>query len=196
MAEPNGNYIEHCHWLLALPLSLTATHSFSSRSWRVILLGYTNCDHRSERELCRTLSLAACTSAKSHRHPFVQQPSRTRNSFGVLVVTACSCSQYLLQPVHAANTCCYSLFLQSILVVTACSCSQYLLLQPVPAANICCYSLFLQPIFVVTDCSCSQYLLLQPVPAASTCCYSLFLQPVLVVTACSCSQCLVVTACS
>ena len=83
MAEPNGNYIEHCHWLLAFPLSVTSTYSFSSRSWRVILSGYANCDRRSERELYRTLSLAACASAKCHDHPFVQQPSRKRNSFGV-----------------------------------------------------------------------------------------------------------------
>ena len=68
MAEPNGNYIEHCNWLLALLLSLTATHSFSSRSWRVILSGYANCDRRSERKLYRTLSLAACASAKCHLH--------------------------------------------------------------------------------------------------------------------------------
>ena len=83
MAEPNGNYIEHCHWLLALPLSVTSTHSFSSRSWRVILSGYANCDRRSERELYRTLSLAACASAKCHVHPFAQQSFRARNSFGV-----------------------------------------------------------------------------------------------------------------
>ena len=88
MAEPNGNYIEHCHWLLALPPSVTSTHSFSSRSWRVILSGYANCDRRSEREPYRTLSLAACASAKCHDHPFVQQPSRTRNSFGVRKLTA------------------------------------------------------------------------------------------------------------
>ena len=83
MAEPNGNYIEHCHWLLALPLSVTSTHSLSSRSGRVILSGYANCDRRSERELYRTLSLAACASAKCHVHPFAQQSFRARNSFGV-----------------------------------------------------------------------------------------------------------------
>ena len=48
MAEPNGNYIEHCHWLLALPLSVTSTHSFSSRSWHVILSGWANCDRMTE----------------------------------------------------------------------------------------------------------------------------------------------------
>ena len=63
-AEPNANYIEHCHWLLALPPSVTATHSLSSHSGRVILSGYANCDRRAERELYRTLSLAACASAK------------------------------------------------------------------------------------------------------------------------------------
>ena len=36
--------MEHCHWLLALPLSVTATHSLSSRSGRVILSGYANSD--------------------------------------------------------------------------------------------------------------------------------------------------------
>ena len=55
----------------------------SSRSWRVILSGYANCDRRSERELYRTLSLAACASAKCHLHPFAQQSFRARNSFGV-----------------------------------------------------------------------------------------------------------------
>ena len=83
MAEPNGNYIEHCNWLLALLLSLTATHSFSSRPGRVILSGYANCDRRAERELYRTLSLAACASAKCRGHPFAQQPFMARNSFGV-----------------------------------------------------------------------------------------------------------------
>ena len=81
IAEPNANYIEHCHWLLALPLSVTATHSLSSRSWHVILSGYATCDRRSERELYRTLSLAACASAKCHLHPFAQQSFRARNSF-------------------------------------------------------------------------------------------------------------------
>ena len=60
-----------------------ATYSLSSRSWRVILSGYANCDRRSERELYRTLSLAACASAKCHLHPFAQQSFRARNSFGV-----------------------------------------------------------------------------------------------------------------
>ena len=82
MAEPNGNYIEHCNGLLALLLSLIATHSFSSRSWRVIFSGYANCDRRSECELYQTLSLAACASAKCHGHPFAQQPFMARNSFG------------------------------------------------------------------------------------------------------------------
>ena len=82
-ADPNANYIEHCHWLLALPLSVMTTHSFSSRPGRVILSGYANCDRRAERELYRTLSLAACASAKCHLHPFAQQSFRALNSFGV-----------------------------------------------------------------------------------------------------------------
>ncbi len=32
MAEPKANYIEHCHWLLVLRLSVTATHSLGSCS--------------------------------------------------------------------------------------------------------------------------------------------------------------------
>ena len=48
MAEPNGNYIEHCHWLLALPPSVTSTYSLSSRSGRVILSGWANCDRVTE----------------------------------------------------------------------------------------------------------------------------------------------------
>ena len=103
MAEPNGNYIEHCHWLLALPLSVTSTHSFSSHSWRVILSGYANCDRRSERELYRTLSLAACASAKCHDHPFVQQPSRTRNSFGVRKLWPCDWNLFAWSVDHSGN---------------------------------------------------------------------------------------------
>ena len=77
MAEPNGNYTEHCHWLLALPLSVTSTHSFSSRSWRVILSGYANCDRRSERELYRTLSLAlALPLSVTTTHSFSSRPGR------------------------------------------------------------------------------------------------------------------------
>ena len=47
-ADPNANYIEHCHWLLALPLSVTSTHSLSSRSGRVILSGWEKCDRVTE----------------------------------------------------------------------------------------------------------------------------------------------------
>ena len=83
MAGPNGNYIEHCHWLLALPLSVTATQSLSSGPGHVILSGYANCDRRAECKLYGTLSLAACASAKCHLHPFAQQSFRARNSFGV-----------------------------------------------------------------------------------------------------------------
>ena len=83
MAEPNTNYIEHCHWLFAFPLSVTDTHSLSSLSGRVFFSGYANCDRRAERELYRTLSLAVCVSAKRHRHTFAQLPFRARNFVGV-----------------------------------------------------------------------------------------------------------------
>ena len=83
MAEPNVNYIEHCHWLLAFLLSVADTHSLSSLSGRVIFFGFANCDRRAERELYRTLSLAAGISAKRRRHPFAQQPFRARNFVGV-----------------------------------------------------------------------------------------------------------------
>ena len=53
-------------------------------SWgRVILSGYANCDRRAERELYRTLSLAAWDSSKCRRQALPQQPFRARNSFGV-----------------------------------------------------------------------------------------------------------------
>ena len=81
MTEPNANYIEHGHWLLALRLSVTATHSLNSCLGRVILSGYANCDRRAERELYRTLSLAACDSANCH--PFAQQLFGARHFFGV-----------------------------------------------------------------------------------------------------------------
>ena len=79
-ADPNANYIEHCHWLLALPLSVTSTHLPSSRPWRVILSGYANCDRRSE--LYRTLSLVACASAKCHPHPLAQQSAYSQIDYG------------------------------------------------------------------------------------------------------------------
>ena len=47
-ADPNANYIEHCHWLLALLLSVTSTHSLSSRLGCVILSGLANCDRVTE----------------------------------------------------------------------------------------------------------------------------------------------------
>ena len=83
MAEPNANYIEHCHWLLAFPLSVADTHSLSCLSGRVILSGYANCDHRGERKLYRTLSLAPGVYTKRRRHPFAHQLFRVRNFVGV-----------------------------------------------------------------------------------------------------------------
>ena len=51
MADPNVNYIEHCHWLLVFPLSITDTHSLRSLPGHVIFSGYANCDRRAERKL-------------------------------------------------------------------------------------------------------------------------------------------------
>ena len=77
MAEPNANYIEHCYWLLAFPLSVAETHSLSSFSGHVIFSGYAICDRRAERELYRTLSLAAGVSTKRRRHSIAHQPFQT-----------------------------------------------------------------------------------------------------------------------
>ena len=47
MAEPNANYIEHCHWLLAFS-HYHHTHTLTSLSGRILLSGYANGDRVTE----------------------------------------------------------------------------------------------------------------------------------------------------
>ena len=56
IAEPNANYIEHCHWRLALQAK-RHRHPFA-RSRRVIFSGYASCDDIAERELYNIIPLS------------------------------------------------------------------------------------------------------------------------------------------